>query len=242
MTEIHELDGDGGDVVPLEPLTNRAGSGRHGISSIMRAAFNVLYEANEPLTVDEIARRSYDVVNPAARYHAKRAYIRMLEADRRRTASRRVGLVTSNTSPTGGVSLEHAWRQNMRKLLSNGVRIGTLLRDGDRYAPNPCKPPSLELVDGTRVRYTRDAWRNVASADRAVGDIKAMEMELERVLGGLDIDELRQAVGLVNQTYGAGNVVDPRTLRAKLRWLIDRPSTDAGRAWLLTELIRRAYG
>ena len=50
------------------------------------------------------------------------------------------------------------------------------------------------------------------------------------MLGGLEVDVLRQAVGLVAQTYGAGKVVDPRTLRAQLRGLIGRPAA-SGPVW-----------
>jgi hypothetical protein len=39
-----------------------------------------------------------------------------------------------------------------------------------------------------------------------------------------------------------GEHTDTRTLRARLKWLLGRPTTDAGRAWLLRELVRRAYG
>lgn len=35
--------------------------------------------------------------------------------------------------------------------------------------------------------------------------------------------------------------LNPRAVRSQLRWLLERPTTDESRAWLLHELTRRIY-
>ena len=233
MTETDEtFGGDGGDVVPLEPLTNRAGSGRKGIGHPMRAVFDVLYEADGALGIDEIAEQSFGHVHPAVRYHAHRWYLRKLQRDR---------TARLNPSRRAEPSLRYAWTRHIVEIVQNATRRGILIREAGRYAPNPLKPPLVDRPDGTRVRYTRGIWAELSTADRAAGEIQAMNMEVSRVLGDLDPNALRQAVVVVARAY-IQQRVDERSLRGRLNWLIERPSSDAGRAWLLTELVRRAYG
>jgi hypothetical protein len=204
----------------------------------MRVVFDVLYEAGRPLTVDEIADRAYERVHPAVLYQAKRAYER--DRARERTSLRK-------HDSERDVDERRAWRQWLAQLLRNGVRRQIVLREGSpydsgqRYSPNPAKAPRVERTDGTVGLYTRDMWLEIIAHERAAGEIQAMSMEASRVLGPMDRDTLRQAVALAARTL-VDNPIDERSLRGKLRWLIERPSTDEGRAWLLTELVRRAYG
>jgi len=238
VSEFDEMEGAGGDVVPLEPLSRARGAGIHQAS---RALFDALYEANEPLRVEELAERSYSKVHPAVHYHARRAYVRELQRQRQAKKNERHGASADQSTLAPDVPLPHAWLQYVAHLTRGAVRHSTLVRDVDRYRLNPDKSPFLRLADGSRVRYTRDVWRELTAHERAVGEIQAMGMEANRVLTDLDRDTLRQAVALVARNL-VENPVDERGLRGKLLWLMERPETDEGRAWLLSELVRRAYG
>jgi hypothetical protein len=232
----------------LEPLGRKQAA--RGIGPSMRAVFDVLYEAGEPLDVDTIAERTFDRVDAPSHYHARRAYVRQREAHRRWDHRRRDIHTSAALSPEeiSAISLADAWRFWLRKLLDNsGAGTGVLIRSGERgqrrYEPNPAKPPRVQRADGRLVRYTREEALGLSAEEKAIGDVFAMREAIGRHLGGLSETELRQMVELAATKFapdeGRTNV---RTLRARVRWLLDRPSTDAGRAWLLRELVRRAYG
>jgi hypothetical protein len=230
MTEAYELEAD---TVALEPLAKPRGS--RGISAAMRAVFDVLYEADMPLDIDTIAERTFELVHPAVRYHARRAYVR-----RRRL---RHG--------ANGVTLEVAWRGHLGYIVGKAAVRGVLIRTGEQrrrhYAPNPARPPSVQQPDGSLIAYTRDAWTWMSESHRTIGDIQTMRMEAERLLGGLSKQELETVIELAilaftGNTRHSRRPVDPRPLRVRLDWLLKRPTTDASRAWLLHELVHRTYG
>ena len=101
-------------------------------------------------------------------------------------------------------------------------------------------------VDGTTYPYTREAWLETTQQERTTGEIHTMTMEVERFLGGRGRDELLLVLEVfVDDLTGFGKEkrrpLDPRTVRSQLRWLLERPTTDESRAWLLHELTRRIY-
>jgi hypothetical protein len=121
-----------------------------------------------------------------------------------------------------------------------------LIDDQGRYYPNPDKPPMAERVDGSIYRYSREAWLETTQLERTTGEVHTMSMEIERYLGGRSRDELLLVLEiLVDDFAGFGKEkrrpLDPRTARAQFRWLLERPTTDESRAWLLHELTRRIY-
>jgi hypothetical protein len=120
-----------------------------------------------------------------------------------------------------------------------------LVDDQGRYYPNPEKAPFAERVDGSTYRYSRQAWLETTQEARTTGEIHTMGLEVERYLGGRDRDELLIVLEvLVDNLAGYGRrkrPIDPRRIRGQLRWLLERPTTDESRAWLLHELTRRIY-
>jgi hypothetical protein len=241
MSNVYEFR-PGGQNAGLDPLGRyRAG---HGIDSSMRAVFDVLYEAGEPLDIDTLAERTYERVDAPSHYHARRAYVRKLERDRRRQQDLRSGTYGPSEKPHVP-DMRHAWRQHLQILLKQATRRGVLLRhDGPVFEPNPAKPPRVQQPDGRVRLYTREQALGLSALEQEIGDVSAMRSELNRLLTGLTEGELRQAVELAAVAFAPNpsERTDPRVLRSRLRWLLSRPTTDAGRAWLLGELVRRAYG
>lgn len=233
--------------VGLEPLGRYRGG--LGIGGTMRAVLDVLYEADEPLDVDAIAERTFDRVDATARYHARRAYVRQLES-RRRTDRRARGGSVPESGAVGrarepDMPLAKAWRGHLVKLLAMATYRDVLLRDDEgRYSPNPLKPPRVLEPDGKARPYTRERALSLGAEEQAIGDVSAMRTEIERLLRGLDHDERALLLTLAAETFapGHGQRGARRRLRARFRWLLGRPTTDAGRSWLLAELVRRAYG
>jgi hypothetical protein len=234
VSHAHELQPGEDESAGLEPLGRRRGS--RGIGAPMRAVLDVLYEAGEPLDVDTLAERTFGRVDATAHYHARRVYVRKLRSDRRRRGS---------LDAIPAVSLERAWRYLIAKAVDLATGREVLIRtEGRRYAPNPVKPPRVQRPDGRVVQYTREQALGLSALEQAIGDVQAMRPELDRLLAGLDAGELRQTVELAATAFAprSGERTNPQILRARLRWLLGRPTTDAGRAWLLNELVRRAYG
>jgi len=224
----------------LEPL-GRHRSGR-GIDATTKAIFDVLYEADEPLHVDVLVERTFDRVHPAVHYHARRRYVRKLESDR--LAKNRA---TESDSVARNFTTEKAWWYFVKEAARQSAysRYGVLLRDGDVYRPNPEKPPRVQQADGSLVKYTRDAWLALTARDRAVGEVQTMRMETNRVFGSLTREELEHTLQLAAHDFATPrprNSNAASNLRRRVGWLLDRPTTDAGRAWLLQELVRRIYG
>jgi hypothetical protein len=243
MSNVYELRPDEEDA-GLEPLGRRRGA--RGIGTPMRAVFDVLYEAGEPLDLDTLAERTFDRVDAPAHYHARRAYVRHLESHRRWAARRRGETPSKPPESLEGVSLRHAWRQHLVRLVERATSRGVLVRDdeGPTFKPNPAKPPRVQRPDGKVRAYTREQALGLGELEQALGDVSAMRPELNRLLAGLTDSELRQVVELAATRFAPSpsERTDPRVLRSRLRWLLSRPTTDAGRAWLLAELVRRAYG
>jgi hypothetical protein len=237
MSNVYEFR-PGGKNAGLEPL-GRYRPGQ-GIGSSMRAVFDVLYEAGEPLDIDTLAKCTFERVDAPSHYHARRWYVRRLESQRR---YRERSYGHSRTSHER--SLKDAWRQHTAQLIRHAVARGVLLRrDGPTFEPNPAMPPRVQEPDGHVRPYTREQALGLGAFEQAIGDVSAMRAELNRLLTGLTEGELRQAVELAAVAFAPNpsERTDPRVLRSRLRWLLNRPTTDAGRAWLLGELVRRAYG
>jgi hypothetical protein len=217
------------------------------MSSTSQNIFDVLYEAGEPLEVDAIIARTWERATSGARGYAMRNLLAQREANERYYA--RQGRQKRETSDdNGGLALSpaEAWSWQIRRNLGKRRRNKTLLVDEQgRYFPNPDKPPLAERVDGSTYRYSREAWLETTQAARTTGEIHTMTMEVERFLGGRDRDELLLVLEVfVGDLAGFGRgrrPLDPRTVRAQLRWLLERPTTDESRAWLLHELVRRIY-
>src|SRR5262249_6819734 len=147
----------------------------------------------------------------------------------------------------GGIDARGAWTTLIRNQLGKRRWNKTLLVDDQgRFFPNPAKPPIAERVDGSTYRYSREAWLETTQEARTTGEIHTMSMEVERFLGHRSRDELLLILEvLVDGLAGFGKEkrrpLDPRTVRSQLRWLLERPTTDESRAWLLHELVRRIY-
>lgn len=234
--EEYEL--EPGEDAGLEPLGRYRQS---AMSTVMQDAFDVLYEANEPLSPETIAARTLERASGASQFHARRAVIR--ERVRQRVSPH---LTLANGETKREMSVATAWPLWIKKLLRDARTRGTLIRNEDgEYAPNPVKPPRAIRVDGTTYPYTREAWLETTQEARTTGEVHTMTMEVERFLGGRSRDELLLVLEVfVDDLTGFGRgrrPLDPRTIRKQLRWLLERPTTDESRAWLLHELVRRIY-
>jgi hypothetical protein len=227
-------------------------SGRRQVGSGMgptaQSIFDVLYEAGEPLDTDTIIARTWERASSGARGYAMRAVLARRVSDNRYFAKQgRQKRESSNADPGLTLTATGAWAQMIRRHLSKRRWNGTLLVDEQgRYYPNPDKPPVAERVDGSSYRYTRKAWLETTQQARTTGEVHTMTMEVERFLGGRSRDELLLVLEIfVDDLAGFGKdkrrPLDPRTVRAQLRWLLERPTTDESRAWLLHELTRRIY-
>ena len=242
------------NVIPFQPGEEDAGleplgkyrPGR-GMDPTTRLIFDVLYEADVPLDPDTIAERTYARASGAAQGHARRAMIRQRESNRRSDAKRRGATTRETTSLSRDMTLEEAWQGWTKRILAGLRRWGRVIRDEEgRYRPNPDRPPRAMRADGTVYPYTRQAWEETTAHERAVGEIQTMRMEADRLLGSLDPETLRFALQLAARDFDVGELTRgknaARNLRYRIGWLLQRPTTDAGRAWLLHELVRRAYG
>ena len=243
MSNVHQLRPGDDEHAGLEPLGRRRGA--RGIGTPLRAVFDVLYEVDEPLDLDTLAERTFDRVDAPAHYHARRAYVRHREAQRRAPSSTWTGTSSRPQQNLDEIPLEYAWRGFLSHTVFGATRREVLLRDEEgRFAPNPLKPPRVQRPDGRVVPYTREQALGLGALEQAIGDVMAMRTELDRLLRDLTAGELRQTVELAAARFApeSHERTDPRVLRSRLRWLLGRPTTDAGRAWLLGELVRRAYG
>jgi hypothetical protein len=218
------------------------------MSTTSQSIFDVLYEAGEPLDVDTIIARTWERATSGARGYAMRSLLAKQASDRRYWSNKGERLGPPNPDRgSESVNPAEAWRFTINRLLSKRRGNRTLLLDEhDRYYPNPAKPPRAERVDGSTYRYTREAWLETTQQARTTGEVHTMEMEVERFLGRRSRDELLLVLEVfVDDLAGFGKdkrrPLDPRTVRAQLRWLLERPTTDESRAWLLHELTRRIY-
>jgi hypothetical protein len=234
-----------GEDAGLEPLGRYRST---GMSTVMRSVFDVLYEAGEPLDADTIITRTWERATSGARGYAMRRLLAQRAAnDRYYTRLGRAKRETSEADRSLALSAAEAWTWTIRRNLGKRRRNDTLLVDErGRYYPNPDKPPMAERVDGSSYRYTRKAWLETTQEARTTGEVHTMTMEAERFLGHRGRDELLLVLEvLVDDLTGFGKdkrrPVDPRTIRTQLRWLLERPTTDESRAWLLHELTRRIY-
>jgi hypothetical protein len=220
-----------------------------GMGSTAQSVFDVLYEAGEPLDADTIITRTWERATSGARGYAMRAILAKRDRNRhwrQRSEGQSVALSDSDRE-SHEISAVEAWPLQIRKILGQRRWNKTLLVDEQgRYFPNPDKPPIAERVDGSSYRYSREAWLETTREARATGEVHTMTMEVERYLGGRSRDELLLVLEvLVDDLASFGKdkprPVNPRTIRAQLRWLLERPTTDESRAWLLHELTRRIY-
>jgi hypothetical protein len=217
------------------------------MSATAQSIYDVLYEAGEPLDADTIAARTWERATSAAQGYALRKARDQRESARRYEIKR--GRSSERSGPTAplGRTPREIWWARIRRLLGVRVRNGTLLIDAqNRYYPNPEKPPKAERVDGSTYPYTRNAWLETTQEARTAGEIHTMTMEVERFLGRRSREELLLVLEVfVDDLTGFGKdkrrPLDPRTIRTQLRWLLERPTTDESRAWLLHELTRRIY-
>lgn len=236
-----------GDNAGLEPLGKYRAS--RGISSTMKDVFDVLYEAGEPLDVDTIAERTFARASGAAQGHARRWLVRRRQRNRRQYQEAHPSSRDRDVHSGRQITLAESWRPWIASLVQGGERWGSLLRkDGNRYCPNPDKPPRIARPDGRLSGYTREMWEVTTAEDRAIGEVQTMRMEAERLLGGLDKQTLEHAIELAAHDFAKQGRAEPRAtnaaraLRSRIGWLLQRPTTDAARAWLLEELVHRAYG
>jgi hypothetical protein len=210
-----------------------------GINSAMKAILDVLYEAGEPLDFDTIAERTYEEVSGAARYHAQRRHLR--DIARNRAYDTRTGRFPARgkASTTRGGSLRASWRWYIVKLVTDGARYGTLVRSGEhgqrRFTPNHLKAPRVMLEDGSLIPYTREAWAALGKRDQVIGEVETMRMMLDQALAGVSSEEIDAAFAAGLKRLASGK-------SKTLRWLIGRPESAEAKAWLLRELVRRAYG
>jgi hypothetical protein len=216
------------------------------MSTTAQSIYDVLFEAGEPLDADTIAGRTWERATSAAQGYALRKAEDQRESNRRYYARRGRGSETSDPPARLARTPREVWSARIRKLLGQRVHGGTLLVDDHgRYYPNPEKPPIAERVDGSKYRYTREAWLETTQATRTTGEIHTMTMEVERFLGGRSREELLVVLELfAGDLAGFGKTrrpFNPRTLRAELRWLLERPTTDESKAWLMHELTRRVF-
>jgi hypothetical protein len=214
------------------------------MGSTAQSIYEVLYEAGEPLDADTIAIRTWERATSAARGYALRGYLGKQASDRG-WAQRKFGF--SRAERESEVTAKQAWPAMIRRYLAKRRWNRTLLVDDQgRFYPNPDKPPLAERVDGSTYRYTREAWLATTQEARTTGEIHTMTMEVERYLGSRSRDELLLVLELfVDDLSGFGKdkprPLNPRTIRTQLHWLLERPTTDESRAWLLHELTRRIY-
>jgi hypothetical protein len=220
------------------------------MGSTAQSIFDVLYEAGEPLDADTIVTRTWERATSGARGYAMRAVLAKRASNRKSMDRKRgvVDLLKDDQEIHNTLTAAEAWPLLIRKILGQRRWNGTLLVDDQgRFFPNPDKPPLAERVDGSTYRYSREAWLETTAEARATGEIHTMTMEVERFLGGRSRDELLLVLEVfLDELAGFGKEkrrpLDPRTVRSQLRWLLERPTTDESRAWLLHELVRRIYG
>jgi hypothetical protein len=239
--------------------------GNRGIDKTKQLIFDVLYEAGEPLTVEEIARRTFDLAPAAVKYHARRA--RLAHRDQARAGVRRARGLEPVLDPDDDhtMTVERAWPLHVRRQCQNGLASKTLLRDeADRYKPNPAKPPGL-LVDAgvafhcgaqyppKKVPYTPENARKIAAIYNTSRQTHiAVKMNVPMFLDGLSTTELRAALVIVAREFAFSGAVAPgrdlgelgvdaKELRRRIRPLYDRITDGNARAALLAEIARRAY-
>lgn len=226
------------DDLGLEPLGPYRGG--TSMSTTMRAVFDVLYEADRPLTREEIAERTFERATGAAIGHARR-----WTARRRRPRSSAVQSARRLSALHEEEAFEISWSLWLGSLLKEAVRRGSLIRIADQFSPNPDKAPVATRPDGTQFAYTREAWLAESAEGRAIDEVQTMRMEADRLLGPLTQDELLIAVDQALRDFSGfprrRRPVDPRTVRTRIKFLLERPTTDTARAWLLHELVRRIY-
>jgi hypothetical protein len=112
----------------LEPLGRYRGG--RGIDAAMKAVFDVLYEADEPFDRDTVAERTFARVHPASHYHARRA---VLPGRLRLGKPRSVAGTPAPSDP----SLVESWLTYIRRVMKDGARRGTLLREDHLLPAEP---------------------------------------------------------------------------------------------------------
>jgi hypothetical protein len=217
------------------------------MDSTSQNIYDVLYEADEPLDADTLVARTWERATSGAQGYALRKERDARESRRRYDIKHGRRGESAEDDRALAQSPREIWARRIRRLLGWHKRTNTLLVDDQgRFHPNPAKPPRAERVDGTTYRYTREAWLETTQRERTVGEVHTMTMQAERFLSRYSRDGLLQVLEeLIDVLGGFGKdkprPINPRTVRSQNRWLLERPTTDESRAWLLHELTRRIY-
>lgn len=205
-------------------------------------------------------------VSPLDRTTIKRAYWASLLPAERSSALQRGKAVIRDAEPTD----EQCWSRYFTATLTQAVRAKWLTRvkvhkaaghpDNSfalgEVAPwvrlEPWQVSALGILPSGGTPYTREVARRLRAIDGSASHQRAMKMSFAPILGGLDDADLK-AVLVIAARYLSGQMsrqgsgLDRRKgemlrLRHRLDPLLKLADSDHESAFLLFELVKRAYG
>ena len=211
-------------------IWKRRNGSADGTSSLVLRVYDVLYDAGEPLTRDQIVDRLVPRLDPYMVGYLEAWYSRqriLLAAKKHRHPQ---------TSASEGADIRVVTRRWLSQVFDQRLQrkgsktAGSLIRDADgRYAPGPVAPWTVTL-DGKRLPYTPDVRQLLHAEDQLAGRSHLAKLEWSRLLADpayAGIEARAHLVVFLLRHLLTTLPLDERKLRARCAYLLKLTDTPA---------------
>jgi len=247
--ERMDMEGTAAEAVPsMRRIWQRPKKGQ-GANSITLKAFGVLYDAGQPLTVEDLRDQLLPRLSgPEASYLVawciRRQASEHLSNQRRRAGGAIVDKPSSTMAPLDSPDRAFAlarWLKTVFTPRTAPSKGASLIRDPDgRLRPGARAPLALEADGITEVRYTPEARQRLDAEAHDLSRAHALAMEWDHVSAGLELKtfeaRLRVLAFLCRRFAGPetpeSEPVDERRLAPRFDHLLRHADT-AGVKWTL---------
>jgi hypothetical protein len=246
MTNDHAVPEEAESSVSSDRRIWKRRNGSQGSLRTSLTVYEVLYDAGEPLTLDEIAGRLLPRLDAYAVGYLEAWHLRnqrqQQESDKRTHPRKNVsGELPQNSSPETSPSLAvRAW---LLRVFCRRIQGSTLQKDAQgRYAPGPTAPRALTIA-GDLVPYTPDARRELAQVEHDQGRTHLALLEWTHVLKRLQVEtpeaRAQLLMVLIRRFYlGKKRVLDERLASPALDAVLRLADTPAVQRAVLEEAFR----
>jgi hypothetical protein len=171
-------------------------SGAQGSSNLSLKAMAVLYDANRPLTRDELAEGLLARLDAYERDYLEAWALRRLDQQAKwKSKDREVDVVKRNTTSTSDRAIKR-WLTEVFAARARSTQ--TLIRDLDgRFRPG-ARAPRVLTMDGQLKRFTPEARKELEQAEHDRGRTHLAAIEFRRIAAALDTNPRARAELLAN--------------------------------------------
>lgn len=217
-------------------IWKRRNGSADGTSQLVLRVYDVLYDAGEPLTRDQIVERLVPRLDPYMVGYLEAWYLRHKALARTYVQRGRGGDVSLRTTTRKLTSpdlpvIVHRWMGQVfdQRLQRKGSKTGgSLVRDtAGRYAPGPVAPWTVTL-DGKRLPYTPDVRQLLQAEDQLAGRAHLAKLEWSRLMADpayADLAARAHLVVFLLRHLLTTLPLDERQLRARCAYLLKLTDT-----------------